>query len=717
MGVSMLRLSPLPLCLLAAALCGAESQELQTEARTIYPEMLRKDLWSALLWEKWAENQGRRSSGNMLENGISMMGSPTFALPEDVHGLKDRGATVEVVTKRRWYCFAADGHPCKVPIAFGMDTVEAAAYSFDPGYVSAIGYKYNAPSGSIEWHQRCFRTDNGALVFETSDEEDRVTDAHSFDPIMADDGSAVALAWHNLQGSWISVTTAHEANHRYQNVSQPIGVGRGGSWLVASRYDDNKPVKVLVVGDQTTTLRAVACGPGVAVIMLPDNHTELVGLDGKRTPISLPIGVGENPQLETVGDYLVVGSGQNAVSLDNTDFFGVPLRDPPRQPDLVAVVRWKDVLAGRPRVCASYPGLLTIDLHHSAAFHTWKERQAQWVDCAGPAPQARPFYQAAERIHWVGPLRLLTLVNFGDKQNALVDEGGHELWQGEGNVTVFSSDLALVTEGDSDPSYTLIHLSADPKARTSVRLKPGSGWWDFVADPFRRIVVADKDGTWIKYSYAGEQIAEGGHGKFWPDLLLPVVMPGRYCYAGGRLIDKFNGIADAKVEDHLLPMDAYLVPCSRSGVALVVLERFGEVARFMRARRAWEWQDAGPCEFGYQFAMTQRERSLVISATDRAHILAEVMDANVNLNESRDRTDDLPPGPWRVMDLSFVPRNSNTLTWSDDAIGFHPLRLRSPERIASPDPLLVITASMVLSVTQESRLMQVLAVAGSPNAR
>lgn len=709
-------------------------QEMLQEARTLYPQLLENDLWTTLLWEGWAKDIPHHPTPTFFGQGVEVLGSTRFALPEDIHGVKDRGASVEVVTGHRWYCFAPDGHPIQVPVPLNLNAeVKEAAFSYEPGVVAVA--TYNSPNDTVpltvNWTAHVLTT-KGAEVLTVSGTEDKIESYRDTPMVIAEDGSAVMQVFTAVPHAPYGVVSTHAEAHRViDNVLKIYGVGTEGRWLLVQSAGDEGPT--LIQGTTRTHLRTGAAGPGCAAIVRDDGQPEVIGADGTSHPLLLPIALGKNVRMLAVAGYLVVASGSHALSLDNTDLFGQPLANPPEQPETCACIPWDEVKAGTIDDAITFPGTCSDDWTIPGRLFVWKDRLCWTVDLLQRPLQRRPFYEAPDHIGWVSGQRYWDRVEYGQGASAVLDADGHELWSGAGYVDPWSPTIGILGTGDGDAaSYSIVRLSPDPKARGSTRLSLDAGSWDFTYDLFNHVFLARGSGRWVQFDDTGNQLNPPSR-KGTPEMFECWFPPGRFFVCGSRLVPRDRWPLQLAHPEHpnpqeeialsdemagmLVPADAWITG-QRQGLRVEVLHAAHRLWMAIPPyHKPWLWQDLGACPGSRTFGSDRRGEALFVCGSAWGMVVKSVTEEGLSDDFANTHSSPLPAGPWQATSpwQDFTPRNTNNMRWSADVAGFMPLQLRSPP--AYDQGLLVVTPSLVLIMARDLRALAMVTEGAGRNRR
>jgi len=509
------------------------------------------------------------------------------------------------------------------------------------------------------------------------------------------DGTAFSMTCYNpLTGrSWLVTATPANNHIEVDDVFTPIGTGPNGAWVLAHKREGEWDRPCLILNDKDLTpLQAAAAGPGIAAILTADGQCQLVNKNGSFTPLVLPINIGKNASMATVGRYLVIGSGTGARSLDDTDIMGQPMANPPEQAETLALFAWKDLLANPQNAKGRcYAGALAVDLNQPAGLFLWKDRVLSRLDLSPATPRVSVLSTVAQHISWAWSSHYWTVVNQGEALSSIVNDQGQELWSGEGQVDIQSPQTAVIRVGnDQNPICHIVHLAVDPKLRTDAVVEVGPGA-EILCPPFNDQVLVnqgDEAGHWHMVGFDGKKlplsgVADKGEG---PQMIWAAANDGRFYSVYGRTFLKAG--KDPTIDQKLWPRDAYTV----DNVMLVITWQ-GHVLRYTGTAHGLQAVDMGVVDRGVRFGIDQHIPVVI----DGGKMIRARFDSNGLVPEDqRSWAEEVPPGPMQVNrygGFNFVPPGLTQCSWTDQQIGFNPFLLRScPE-----DPgLVVVTHSLVV---------------------
>ncbi len=704
-GISFLVLLALvasPAARCAGAAAAAETApDPKAQAKALYTEVTRGtdtrsgDLWTAIQLEAWAAPQKLSLRGAPILGTSEILGDPLLACPDDVRCVFDRGDALDVLTYRRYHQLAPDGRPLSPSIAFGL-RCDRGDVAFDRGYVAAI-YFEGREEGPQHWLTRVLSLPDGKQVMDADIEEPAATELGDGDAKVANDGTAVAVCLHKIDSEQSRVVVAVGKQRKaYDDMIAPIGVASGGAWLLANVVDGENSIPALVVGADRTRLKSAAVGPGIAAIITLDNAIQILDKDAKRLPLVVPMSIGVEPRVMTVGRWLVVCSGRGAKSEDNTDMLGGVLPDSPQQPETIALFRWDDLAEKKQIAVQCYQAPLEVARHQAAGLYVWHDKQVDIIDLLGRQPVAKPFWTGPKDIGYAYSTRFWSVVSYrGGTTVSIIDDQGREQWNGEGDINVWYRDVAVITHKGDSPSYDLVHLAPEAKDRKSVRLKLEAGAWTFNCDPYHNRLLARQNRQWVLIDLTtGAVLSQGQGRKTRPDVGYNSPPLGRFYFRFGRLYAKSTGEESAEAE-RLYPQDGWML-----GRVALVLTREDRVLMTGHAKKG-EYKDVGTCPGSAHFGVVKEE--LVITNWD-LRVLGSIIPSPTPFRAEPPpgRDGDMPPeGPWRVNNnatpLEFAPPHGGVMTWSDERAGFTPKWLRSP-KLSESQGLLLVTSSLIINL-------------------
>jgi hypothetical protein len=681
------------------ALAEAKAQVKQT----YNDAQVRADLWTGMQLEAWAAQQKVTLRGAPMLGQSEVYGDPLFACPDEIKMMYDRGDAVEAVTLKRYHVFASDGRPLSCSVPFNQ-RADHSDFSFTRGFVGVFEWDTHEDAPS-EWLGRVVAT-KGDGGFQVDNEEPAGWNYGPGDLKVADDGSAMAVPFQREANneSKVVVSTAKAKHVEFPGVFAPLGVGAGGAWLLANIWENDGWTPVLITGDnERTKLRAAAMGPGIGAAIAQDGGCYLIDRAGKRSPLILPIAIGAEPRMSSVGRWLVVASGGNAKSLPTTDFLGVEVANPPVQPESLALFRWDDLLADpKAPAVARFQNPMEVARQVAAGLYLWRGSEIDLLDLSGRQPVTKVFCTVPgdREVAWAWSRRFYTRVAYKTGGGAVLDEQGRELWSGDGDADVWGRDVGIVRNGKGqDSTWDLAHFALDPKARLNTRLDLGQpGPWEITYDPDRERWRAILGRQWAIGDKTGKSFASGNGRRSrndtridfnaleWPPI-------GRYYSHYARIFVK--GADEPAEAERLCPQDAWML----MGKMVFVLNRDGHLM-LTGHKRAGQWSDLGLVDGGARFGFAGvKADELVVTNWDPRVVASFIQGPALKYETTQPLRQAAAPkddaGPWRVTsDTQFVQPHGGTMDWSEDHAGFIG-RLHSPKD--SPY-LLVVTPSLVLAL-------------------
>jgi len=417
-------------------------------------------------------------------------------------------------------------------------------------------------------------------------------------------------------------------------------------------------------------------------------------------PLESGLGLGKGLRLESVGDYLVLGTGHGAKVMSAGDLLGENAGVEIEQPESVALWRWTDLRADpAAKPLATYVTPLSRARQFSAALWLWDglTTGVDILDLSGVAPLRSRYLDAAAPVKWVWTSAFATVVMYGEGRRALYDPAKREIWSGVSeSVVVQRRDLALVGLADKEgPRWQLHRLSSQAAERTVVDLALPRRELDVnVGYRIHDFAMARADGQWWRVGLDGQAIDhgpdEGPDGQDLRPRAWGCADPsGRWFSDGARVFSKELG-RPVEVAGRLDLQDAW-----RFGPTTMLLEQDRRV--LASGRKRGEWQDLGRVHEADAFALAGT--TAVLAGGGRRQGLRSIL-AGPRLGEvSSGDTQEMPGGPWRLeRDGRFVVPKGKQYRWDGERVGFWPVRLRSPESSG----LLVVARSLLIELTPEA---------------
>jgi hypothetical protein len=683
--------SPLISAMLAIAvsvpLFAVETQPVDLkQVRAQYADMLKaNDLWSALQIEAYAAAQKLDLRAQPVFGASEVFGEPLFACPDDILTCVDRGPTISVVTRRRYHSFLPDGRPAAPSVSLGQ-RCDQCDLAFDGGFVGALRFDVDWEHRPERWEARVVGCPGPVPIVINGDEP---PDSRPQDDAVAvaNDGSALAIGLQHRDGhSYRIVLAVGKGRRVLDGLRRPSGIGPNGNWLAVEEADGGQ--HLVIMGDTRVPVRCSAVGPGMLAALGADGRAFIVGKDGKTQPFAPPLTFGPQPRMLSIGRWLVVGSGGGAKADRGTDLLGLDI-GPHDQPHMFALYRWDDLAADQKSAPVQvHRNPLEQANTRAAAVYLWRGGVLEILDLSGKDPVSTPLARFERHVDWVFSLPSYIGVAVHDQGMVILDDQGREVWSGKDvEPRVVHRDWAVLRHDRGGSAwYELARLSADPAARSQVKLKLPLGEWEIFCDPHQGRVCARRWDGWILLNLSGEELARGvqnspGVRGFWP----PV---GRFYPWYGRLFAK-SVDQEFPLPPRVHPRDAWMI-----GRVLLLLDRDARV--FTSGKKRGEFIDLGYCLGGGDRFCLRREDVVVTDGSNKA--LAAIMPGPALVPDPA-RTDSDPPapGPWRIDNLQFAAPGSGSMDWSEDRTGFRPERLRSPKN-SEGSRMLAITASLVINL-------------------
>jgi len=670
------------------------SAETKDAVRELHLDAARRgDLWTAIQLEAYARGDAKLRP--VL--GASLIhGDPLFAFPTPIAAWWDRGDEVLVASADHLHRIAPDGRP----LAIALPLPPSSARALSPTG-SCIGVVGRPSDDSDRFLFTVLGVADGREILQRSlsclDDERPTGNA-----CVADDGTAIAVCGFRNQGDdkdrirlW--VCDAGGTDRDPMPLVNPRGIGANAAWLLCENRD-NKPVLVVGGGDakEPLVLQDGAAGPGIALVLI-DATLHLVGRDGARTPVDVPMGLSASARLLALGGWVVVSSGYDAETKPSVDVLGKVTPGGEPQAPTMALYRWSDLANDAAAVPAAviengYP--LRAE-GEPCALWLWRDNQLDLLDLSRDEPALRALYTAPATIRSVAPAPFATMLTLADERRVAIDSLGHELWSGTGEALVFHPHWLVQKAEDQEQPYAIANLDTDAAQRRRFALDLPERSWQFSIARAEGWIVATHRDRWLAFDgVSGARVGDGGEDDdqdeprrphteaFWGET------PGRFHAAPGsaRLVRK--RAPEDEAGPALEPIDAW-----RMQRTLLVLDRRGTLLAFAGRKG---FKPIGTCRAADRLAM---EGSTPVVVDDGGRALAMLAGATLSTDLPKDlrrnKPEDLPEGAWKVDndDHSFGIKGSR-LVWNSDRLGFAPLRLRCPE---GPG-MLVITHSLVIEL-------------------
>lgn len=675
--MAFLRLPLLILCCVSATLGAADLRalrEVQASASAA------SDCWTLLQIDAYAAREGLRLRS--ASSGITAIGNPLFATPHDIYQIWDHDTAIRVWSSRRVYHWAEDGAPLRpaTPLPYGPESLTCTtdgawigAADADPIYrgevriASSLRLSVVDADGRMRLDQRV----GGAAV-------------ESIGPVViAADGSAVVARFRGgeVDGPRLPrlVLATAEQVRLIPGWDVPIAVGPKGTWFIARNL---RGEAVLQVGDRGIVLRGAISNAGVTLV-LDDEGLARIADDGTRQGLTLPFGLGAQPQLIATPRWAVLASGDGAKTLPGIDLLGIPTAGGEPQAEMLGAWRWSDLApAGAPAtVHSTWQTPCSRAVNQCAAFYRWQGASIELIDLAGDVPQVRPIATAPAPVEWVETDGEHTVASLSGSRRLVLDGAHQPIWEGAAaRVEISGRDWAVASGPDG--TYLAVHFAREEKRRAQVALNFAADWTVRIDSSGRWGVASNEVGAWKRFTLPkGEIVAEDPGATAMPEPSEDEVPEGRFAYTGCHVYAKAEG-PSREPANRLDVHDAW-----RIGGSVAILSRGGEV--LLTGRREGELISVGRCRGGDRFVPF--EGGLGIADGDRL-IGALVAGPSINTAIDRPVSEELPIGPWRADRDRYVPPRSGTLIFSHDRLGLWPRFLRNPDN----DVLLIPLGAVVI---------------------
>jgi len=671
----MVKFSSVVCCCLLATSLGAVDADPKTQARTLYSEAAKNlDVWTLIQLEAWGERNGVKMRSVLT--GVDVIGDPLLATPSPIAHVHNQPNGVVLTSRERIYQFAPDGRPLaqswRLPGWPWEDTVEPSGKAFG---MSSKRDKDNTDDRAF-FMVAAIRLADGVVVSRTEIEGPR-NDGPGHVAV-ASDGSAVAA---QIYGNPSRILMAiGDKQSILPGWRRPRSIGKNGHWLIAENPKGEWSLRLN--DEQSLRIRDEAIGPDSAAVMIK-SEVSLVKDDGSLIPMQVPIGFGNGAALTTIGNWLIVSSGEGATSKAAMDVLGNISGGGQPQPPTCAFYRWRDLLANpaaEPVTIEAVP--LRIAKGQAAAVYRWRGTALELIDLSGDEIAFVPLATAPADITDVFDDFHVTNVGLADGQRWLLNASGAEiLGPTRGRIEAQSATWALMRDGDDDHlTFTALRLSPEAASRSVAKLEVQPGRWNAVIPIFNdQVYIWNNDGIWSRVDpYSGKVVAKGdaenrqGAGLTHdPD--------GRFYARGPRLFAKRD---PPPVARPFCANDVW-----RMGKTVAVLDRDQHV--WVNGRKRNEWTDLGWVPGAWRFARTSADPLVVINGDNEA--LISISAAGKLETPKNTVSQDLPAGLWQAHHPQFVPPRAGNQTWNADT-GLWPDNLRC----ADADGLLVPLGAVVL---------------------
>jgi hypothetical protein len=672
------------------ALAGAAQAADKDPLRALHADCAKaSDVWSCLQLEAWAKAHDQKLRPLLGDSVVH--GDILFAFPQPITNHWENQDFIGVATSNRFYLLAPDGRPLAKSIPL-PPAVNGTALSFNGQYLATIQV--------IGVMDETELTVSARHVGGTVSGDFRIRQGTWWNGMaVANDGSAVVMGlrtqMQDQPDDFRLILFAGGKRKQFDHMLNVAGVGPNGSWLIAEQMQPQRHW-VLMLGDTEIPIRDSAVGPGTAVVIADDKALWITAA-GKTEEFPLPFGLGNPPQLMTLGSWFVFGSGDNGKSRETVDVLGNPIENARPQPYTTALYRWSD-LAANPLaepVEKIENAVCTVQTETAALFD-WQDTQIDIVDLGTQEIARRPYAKLAAPVQWMDGKFHRTRVHCQDGTWVVLDDQGRELWQGKSNaLEIVERRHAFITTGEKENAkYQITELDVDPAKRNKVDLELEPGAWWIEMDAWNLQTIAGQQNLWAGIDIeSGKVISMNAMMEAKPKLRGMWDPPGRYRRQQTRLIAK-SRFDDTPLLQRWQPIDAW-----RLNRTLVVLNERGSV--YISGKKPGEFLDLGRCKGGRDLALGTDQPLVIVDNNDNVCGSIQPGPTLAEPRADEGRPKDLPPGPWRVSNMQFSSPRGKTLDWDTARVGFAPRRLRSPDG----GNLLAITGSVVIELDPQGAAM------------
>lgn len=692
--------------ILAAALCAASLSaaevDAKAQAKTTWLEAAKAgDVWTCLQLEAWGRNHKPAVKLGPALDGSAVYGEMLFAFPSWISYMMDFGDRVVVATQERAFAIAPDGRPLHPSVLLapegGRQTAGFGGLSMGTCRLRRLD---DPPRQRFEIGSTVLADGRHpvALGMELGPMQ-----SWDDDLVVADDGSAVATVITSDDGpngrSQQRVLIATDRMRYVDSSREPVGVGRGGAWLLARGH--GREGQILVRGERRQPIVAGATGPGLAAC-LSEGKALLIKRDGSDALLSGAPAIGDYAGLVTLGSWLVMGSGYGAKVVSQGDLMGDNAGATVEQPPTLAFWRWADLLANpAAKPVTTMVGDLSVVGDQPAALWVWKDAALDRIDLSGNEPVRSHYLDAAAPIRWASTeMHCLRIEHEKPQRFALYGPDKAMLWTGEcSNLLVKRRDLALSEHRDKDDHIArrLQWLSPEAGKRRTVPLPlPAEVESVSVSVYPPDLVVARGDaGAWWSFGFDGKPVdsgnergARGVDRPSCPDMgwFMPL---GRFYREGARAFTKAEGLPEDPMQ-RLQLQDAWRIAGST-----VLLETSGRV--LLSGRKRGEWIDLGAAGGAQRIGLRGTTPALM-RESDAKPIAVLIPGPKLDKPAVGPDAVDLPAGPWRLDGSRFTPPRGRQQEWDFPRVGWGWVRLRSPEASG----LFIVTGSALIELDPDA---------------
>jgi hypothetical protein len=568
---------------------------------------------------------------------------------------------------------------------------------------------------------------------------------------VAEDGSAVALTLFdsNDGNPRLLVARPGDANVVVPGYYRAVGIASAGTWALArpwaSRSEDHPPVALLMAAVPPRLLTTAAMGPGYGVGILatlpparpvavsptpgvgpaapappsvtaqvpvpvpapaspplpataaapaatppapvPIYSLQLIKPNGSLAELPPLIGFSKSCRIQSLGRWVVIGSGYQATSPETTDLLGnVVVKGGQDQPFTTMFYRWSDLAlepAGAPALVIQ--GDWTVAANEVNAVYAFRDRTITMIDLTGNDAVERPFAQTPFTIGSLSCEAGLVKAREDEGTNWLVtDSAGHPLWTGNAtSCDLFEPGWAVTASA----GYQLIGLNEDAAKRTSVRLQVEGSGWDVTVDRFGRRALATKSGKWIECDPLTGKVRRTGTVAP-PPVAVREQPDGRYRVEHARVVEKSVPLGSEDPVTAWAPQDAW-----RVGGTLLVLDHSSRI--YMSGKRR-SYSSLGTCDDADSFALLKDN---LVVANDNDKVIGGFTAGPLLVTEFEGKgltaSEPLSSQLWHIKGLSFQPPRGTQMLWDPLKAGFTPRLLRCPPGALG---LMAVTDSLIFDL-------------------
>ncbi len=655
-------------CLLLAAGAGtsAAAEQLGAERRSALTALHRdlvaaRDVWSALQMESFARARGLALPPMLGASRI--IGDPLFAFPMSIDRCWEGSDWTVVWASDRLYFLGLDGCPLAPSHLLGRAPMRVGL-SRDGRHICTIDHAEHGP-----WRLAGTRLSDGAATLR-AEIPAQDGDFYASEPLLSDDGGSTMFfvlrrAPPDGHDEFRTIVVSPGGVQVIGAALGELGLGPAGAWA-AVWSQDLKRSELRTQGRIKPFLK-IACGGGAAAGGDEDG-VHVVRPDGSLVDLPAPFPLGKNPDLQSVGDWLVIGADV-------------------AEGAQVAFYRWSEIAAD-PRA----PPVRVVEGRCSAtnrdphALWLFRGRDYAIVDCSGATLRITPLGVAAETIQMINDEFDRCLVRYAGGV-LICDPAGAELWRGACNGWyLITRDLLVIRrDRDAQAPHQLVRLARDPRERAELPLPLDKRAWRLLYDHTHDIISAHCDHAWERIDPRSGRVVPHAETDE-PPFESITERAGRRVVAAARL--RARGPAPERVEVRLLCADAW----QDAGTTTII----GASGHLLTFDANGQWGDHGSFASAMRLGIDSRGR-LALAEHGMVY-LGSIVPTGARLTLVKDATvmmDDLPAGDWQVQrDGTYTPPGGRALRWDETVIS-HPLTLRAPTRGA----LLAVTASAILALT------------------